>query len=162
MKNSTLQSPFGNSLRALGVSAGFLAAAAMLSPVPVLAAAGTDVKISGSAVSAGDLVGKTVTMSGERIGKITDLIGRENTYNDVIIRLDKEHSQMGVVLGRDWGAMPGHERPVIVGGTTVAVPAEALTAGTGGALALSKSAITSLDQFRDRGGQDYYFYTERR
>src|SRR5690606_35031334 len=113
-------------------------------------------------MAAGELIGRPVTLNGQRIGQVADLIGRENTYNDVVIRLDREHSQMGVVLGADFQGLPGNERPIIVGGRTVAVPIESLRPGAGNTIALSESAVTTLDQFRARGGQDFYTYRGRR
>lgn len=122
-------------------------------------AAGEDMQITigGQQMQASRLVGSQVMLNGERIGEIVDLIGRDNTYNDVIVRLDEEHSQMGLVLGAG-EAVTGNQRPIIVGGRTVAVPFDSFSAGEGDALQLSESAVTTLDQFKATGGQDFYTY----
>lgn len=139
-----------------------LAAVLALGPMtPAVAQdkAPAEVSIGGDSMAAGDIMGRGVTLNGERIGQVADLIGRGNTYNDVIIRLDQAHSQMGLVLGAE-GAMAGEDRPVIVGGRTVAVPLESLAAGSGETLTLSQSAVTTLDQFRTSGGQDFFTYSQ--
>lgn len=68
--------------------------------------------IGGQTISTDKLIGKqVVTPDGKRIGEVADLIYRDNTYNDVIIRLDKQHSQMGVVIGVQDQKMSGNRSP---------------------------------------------------
>lgn len=150
------------SIRTPSPKVAMAAAAVALAPAAALGA-GDDMEVTmggGAAMQASEVVGQEVMLDGERIGQVADLIGREGTYNDVVIRLDEEHSQMGIVLGAE-GTMAGDERPVIVGGYTVAVPLESLTQAEGGeSLTLSQDAVTALDQFRTTGGQDFMTYTQ--
>lgn len=152
--------------KSLGIALAAGVAALTLGALPQDAAAqaaqatGQDMQVSigGQQMQASALVGSQVMLKGERIGEVVDLIGRDNTYNDVIVRLDEEHSQMGLVLGAAEAGMEGNQRPIIVGGHTVAVPFESFSAAEGDALQLSESAVTTLDQFRTTGGQDFYTY----
>ncbi|EKV31762.1 hypothetical protein C882_3513 [Caenispirillum salinarum AK4] len=124
-------------------------------------AAGEDqaVTIGDTQVQAADLSGREVILDGARIGTVVDLIGRENTYNDAVVRLDEEHSQMGYTFAAD-SPMAGEERPIIVGGRTLAVPFGALTVAEDGSLRLSSDAVTTLDQFRAGDGPDFYSYRQ--
>jgi len=129
----------------------------------VALAAGTGLAITAAAVPAAqardnaaaaseNLTGRSVTMNGDRIGRVVDTIERDNTKNDVLIELDERHYQMGVVLGsRGSEKMTGNQSPVIVGGTVIAVPMEAFAKGMeGGDLRLSDNAVTTLNEFAPR------------
>ncbi|MET4699572.1 outer membrane receptor protein involved in Fe transport [Constrictibacter sp. MBR-5] len=119
----------------------------------VAAAAAPAVQARDAAATAGEtLTGRSVMMNGDRIGEVVDTVKRDNTKNDVLIELDEQHYQMGVVLGsRGAGKMTGNESPVIVGGTVIAVPMEAFSQGLeGGNLRLSDSAVTTLNEFAPR------------
>lgn len=110
----------------------------------------------GKSVPAATLVGKPVMMKGEKIGEVADLIWRDNTYNDVVIRLDKEHSQMGVVANKESQRMAGNQPPAAVGGRTLGVRLDSLKpAQDGKAVMLDESAVTTLKDFSyDPAGKD--------
>ena len=102
----------------------------------------------GKQVQGQALIGKPVMLKGERIGEVTDLIRRDNTYNDVLVRLDKEHSQMGVAVGQGNQRMAGNQAPTAVGGKTVAVRLESLKAAQNGpGIMLDEAAVTTLKEF---------------
>ncbi|MET4699573.1 hypothetical protein ABIE65_002605 [Constrictibacter sp. MBR-5] len=98
------------------------------------------------------LVGRSVTMHGKRIGEIVDTITDAGTPNDVLVRLDRQHRQMGLVLGPFVDRrVPGNEAPVIIGGSVIALPMEALVADPGsGSVRLSERAVTTLGELSAR------------
>jgi len=105
-----------------------------------------------AAADPADLVGRTVTMHGERIGEIVDTIADAGTPNDVLVRLDPQHRQMGLILGPfAEKRVPGNEAPVIVGGSVIALPMDALVVEPGdGSLRLSEGAVTTLGELSAR------------
>ena len=110
------------------------------------------VSIGGVQMSAKDIKGRVVvTAEGERIGHVADLISRGNTPNDVVIALEAENSQMGMIPAREGTATRNaRSEPVVAGGRTVAVPADSLRAGDGRTLVIDQSALTTIAELKDR------------
>lgn len=99
-----------------------------------------------------DLIGRPVMMHGKRIGEIVDTITDAGTPNDVLVRLDPRHHQMGLILGPFVDQrVPGNEAPVIIGGSVIALPLEALVEEPGSrALRLSERAVTTVGEITAR------------
>lgn len=85
--------------------------------------------IDGQKMSREEVVGLPVlTPDGNRIGEVSKIITRENTYNDVVVKVDEENRQMGIT-SPDPQKMPGkaQNEPVVVGGDTIALGEESLS-----------------------------------
>lgn len=111
------------------------------------------VTIGGSEMSGRDLIGRAVlTPDGRRIGEVSGLVQDKSTPNDVIISLDAENHQMGLIPGRSNSASGANDKsgPVVAGGSTVATPADSLRLGDNGTLVIDAAALATIADLKDR------------
>lgn len=106
------------------------------------------VTIGGQHVRVSDLIGKRViTPRGDSLGTVVDRRAVEEAPNDFIVRLEDENTRMGIAAGQQSEEAGGE--PTVVGGRTVAVPAEALTYDRSrDVIILDMNAVTTLENFR--------------
>ena len=154
--NPSARLSFRRCLPAVAIAAVVVAAAPMSgaeASARLAAAADTATRpAQQAAADPADLVGRSVTMHGERIGEIVDTIADAGTPNDVLVRLDRPHRQMGLILGPFADQrIAGNEAPVIIGGSVIALPMEALVVVPGSrSVRLSERAVTTLGELSAR------------
>lgn len=106
--------------------------------------------IDGRRIEAGRLVGMdVVTPTGDRIGRVVEILDQSETPNHLDIELEEENRQMGIVADNPQ-KMPGkaEDEPVVVGGSTIALGPERLRLDdTDSALVVDPEDLTTVDNW---------------